>query len=128
MKFNNFFDLKGQTLSAITPIPSREEFFSFHQGDKLVGYLQHRQDCCENVDFIKCIGEPADVLNSPITLAETDNPSEDPSWHTPPHSANESFTWSVFILETAKGRVELWFLGESNGYYGESVDFVGVEF
>lgn len=80
----------------------------------------HSQDCCEHVRQIKIIGEIQDILDCPITLAEDDNPS-DPEWYK--EGYYDSHTWSVLILESEHGRVEFWYLGESNGYYGESMSF-----
>jgi hypothetical protein len=61
------------------------------------------------------------LVGEPITLAEHEI-VDDPEWYTGRY--DESHTWTLFVLETSKGRVEFWWLGESNGYYGEEVDFV----
>jgi len=114
-----FSILKNQT---ITDISSDYESVTFKTVDKTYR-LEHYQDCCESVRLENVIGDIKNILNVPITLAEEDNPG-DPDWYS--ESYNDSHTWSVFILEAGGKRVEFWFLGESNGYYGESVDFVEI--
>lgn len=94
--------------------------------DKARITLWHPQECCENVRLIKIV-TPIDsclLCGKPITLAEEDNPS-DPSWYKDDydywHTWVGSHTWTAFYIEAGGLRLELWFLGESNGYYGESI-------
>jgi hypothetical protein len=57
--------------------------------------MYHRDDCCESVRIEEIIGD-----------------------------LPESFTWTFYKLGTAKGFVTIRWLGTSNGYYSERVDFV----
>jgi hypothetical protein len=113
---NNFFGLNGKTITKLNV----DDVTTIETSDGKRYQLSHSQDCCESVRHEKTIGEIENVLNSPITLAEEDN--SDPKWATD-YGYNESHTWSGYFLETVNGRVELWFLGESNGYYSESMGF-----
>lgn len=75
----------------------------------------HNQDCCESVSVEKVEGEVENLLGSPMLSAtEEIEDVED---------ASESATRTTFTLTTAKGTVKIIWFGESNGYYGEGVDF-----
>ena len=124
MSENNFFELKGQRVRFIE---STE--FEVTIVTELGEYkLMHYQDCCESVCVHeKSMGEnPFDNLEfSPprkIILAEDDHPDLDPP------TDLESYTWSRFVLVLEGDlKILILFLGESNGYYGETVDFVKLD-
>lgn len=87
----------------------------------------HDQDCCESVylcDF-ECDEEflrGATILSSELTTNEgTDGDENPPEYH------DGSWTWSFYKIETSKGELFMRWVGESNGYYSESVDFVLVK-
>ncbi|PRT05221.1 hypothetical protein C6352_26460 [Bacillus thuringiensis] len=113
----DFEVLKGKVLTGIKQdIPDE---LSFHTSDGEVYKMYHEQDCCESVGIEEIIGDLDDLISSPITMAEEisqDGPDDD--WG--------SSTWTFYKLSTNKGYVTLRWLGESNGYYSESVDFVKV--
>jgi hypothetical protein len=108
----NFFELKGQTIIDI--VVGDATYITTNTGKY---QIYHLQDCCESVSHYKTIGNVEDIIDSPITLAEDDY--GDPDWYDGTYY--DSHTWTSFFLETVKGRVELWFLGESNGYYSETM-------
>lgn len=106
--------LVGLTLSEVTHDDGRVTFVC---NDGREWSLHHVQDCCESVRLVDVTGDLGDLLGTPIVVAEcstnTDNP---PEYH-------ESFLWTFYKFRTAKGDVTMRWLGESNGYYGVSVDF-----
>lgn len=85
--------------------------------------MYHDQDCCETVVVEDIIGDTSDLIGSPILRAEERTDCTDSStlseWI-------ESFTWTFYELATNKGSVTIRWLGTSNGYYGERVDFEEV--
>ena len=78
----------------------------------------HAQDCCETVRIEDIAGDVCDLAGSPIVEAEEVSNADAPV----PESA-ESYTWTFYRFATARGFVWVRWLGESNGYYGEEVDF-----
>jgi hypothetical protein len=111
--------LIGKTLARVDVGTDQIDFVTT-TGEKYAMY--HSQDCCENVIIEDVAGDMNDLLNSPVTDAREETnakPDNDP------HASEyrDSFTWTFYIITTAKGSVTIRWYGESNGYYSESVDF-----
>ena len=85
----------------------------------LVFKFFHYQDCCESVYIEDIIGDLDDLMGIPVVMAEevynADTPDDTEK------ETYDSFTWTFYRIATQKGLVVLRFLGESNGYYSESV-------
>jgi hypothetical protein len=114
---NDFFTLKGQTIRKIIALNTGSvKIFT----DKYKYHLYHEQDCCEYVRLVKIIGDIDNILNEEIIFAEEDGGANDPDWHTD-YNYDDSHTWTKYVLKTKNNSLEFWFLGESNGYYGESI-------
>jgi hypothetical protein len=119
MTENDLEDIKGKTLAAIERLGDEELVFVTTDGIRYRMY--HGQDCCESVSLNEVIGNLDDLIGSPIIEAEEvigDNDKE------PKPEYPDSWTWTFYKFGTAKGHVTLRWLGESNGYYSESVEFV----
>lgn len=86
--------------------------------DKGVSWLTHNQDCCESVFISDICGDFRDIEDSLILHAE------ESSHRAEEHEVYESGTWTFYKLATVKGWIDIRWLGESNGYYSESVDFM----
>ncbi len=71
----------------------------------------------ESVTLEETIGEWDDVIGHPIEVVEESSNSDNPPEHA------DSFTWTFYTIRTNRGTVTLRWLGQSNGYYSESVDF-----
>jgi hypothetical protein len=108
--------LLGQVLTKITGAAGAEDMELTAQDGKVYVFY-HAQDCCESVRIAEIVGDLNDLIGEPLTEAE-----EVSSRDTPPVDA-DSATWTFYKLGTRKGSVTVRWLGESNGYYSESVDF-----
>lgn len=129
MVVSEFADLVGKTLTDCVRFGN--ERLEFQTATHIYS-LEHVQDCCESVNIEDICGDLSDLVGSPIVLAEEvtsigdEDHCEDPGvdWTKPePVEFGESWTWTFYRIATVKGTVTIRWLGESNGYYSESVDF-----
>lgn len=117
-----FEDLKGMTLTSIQGAEKESEQIIFTTSEGRKFKMFHYQDCCESVLVEEVVGDVEDLLNTPLLLAEESTNTEEPA-----SSYGDTRTWTFYRLGTIKGTVVIRWLGESNGYYSESVDFKEVE-
>ncbi len=83
--------------------------------------FEHDQDCCEDVFLEDVAGDLADLVGSPLVLAEAaTNPPDSPP-DVPEDRYHGEHTWTFYRFATVKGHVTLRFFGTSNGYYSEGV-------
>lgn len=113
----NFSDLLGKTLTTIVN-KYDELIFTTNEGEVFKAY--HDQDCCESVRIEDIEGDLNDLIGTPILQADETTNSEDTFGKV---KFPDSFTWTFYKLATIKGYVTIRWLGESNGYYSESVSF-----
>lgn len=114
----DFAELLGKTLTSAENVNDEEIVFETTDGVRYTQY--HSQDCCENVRVESIVGDLADLIGSPILQAEEATSADHPADYV--SSYDDSFTWTFYKLATIKGSVTIRWLGESNGYYSESVD------
>ncbi len=110
--------LLGKTFGLVQVIQGELLFLFYGCG----GYkFYHAQDCCESVHIEDIVGNLEDLMGSPILQADevTDTSRDDYS--------GTSVTWTFYKFATIKGYVTVRWLGESNGYYSESVSFTEIE-
>ena len=104
-------ELLGKTLTAVIGAERESEQIEFHCTDGTKYVLLHHQDCCEYVRVEDVVGDISDLIGNLVLEAEKQFGGQD------------NGTWTFYKLGTIKGHVTLRWLGESNGYYSESVDF-----
>lgn len=119
--YKSFDILSG---SVITEIKGMEEgseeitFTTIKDGITNTYRMWHEQDCCENVWLSDICGDVEDLLFVEVIHAEEREESGDSNWGT--------YTWTFYDIQTTKGCVNLRWVGESNGYYSESVNFAEI--
>lgn len=114
-------DLAGEIITSIEGVRtgSAEVTLNLKSGKQIAFY--HHQDCCESVRLYDFETDTSDFSGALITSAEetrNDAGDEVGKWGTG--------TWTFYKIETSKGGIWMRWLGESNGYYSESVDVVWV--
>ena len=113
-------ELIGKTFDSVRSLTTRLDFISVY-GDSYKFY--HNQDCCEYVRIVDICGSLDDLAGSPIIRAEV-RTSKDQDSVDPDEIIDSSNTWTFYEFATIKGSVTVRWLGSSNGYYSEEVDFV----
>ena len=117
MSVQTFTDMLGATILVVEGAKRGSDVMRLCADDGRAFVFEHDQDCCEQVAIEDVVGDVADLLGSPLVLAE-----EISSEGEPPPDCADSFTWTFYRFATAKGTVTVRWLGESSGYYSEDVD------
>lgn len=117
----DFSALNGRLITAKGLEPGEDEvvFTDTESGEQFV--LSHTQDCCECVRLYDVCGDPDDLIDARVISAyESSSGAEE-------DVVCESCTWTFYRIQTSKGAITLRWLGESNGYYSEDVEFDQVK-
>ncbi len=108
----------GKTFVQVTgSVDSDEMLFETATGERFM--FAHQQDCCETVRINDIVGDLQDLVGEPLLVAEEVQGETPVDFVERDH---ESVTWTFYKFATRKGYVDVRWLGESNGYYSESVD------
>lgn len=123
-KYNRYVEVEMKDLVGITFTKVYHDEQKF--GDRLVfecAYgqfiFQHNQDCCENVWLESIVGDLEDLVGKPLLVSECEESQYE--------QASESGTWTFYKFATNNGYVDVRWIGESNGYYSESVSLSFVQ-
>ena len=120
-KYHDISVLKGQTIIRIDGMEKYNSKVIFTTSDGSKYQMFHEQDCCETVELVEVIGDPLDLLNTPILEASCEEGGRDEKDSL---VCGGSHTWSFYNLRTIKGFVVLCWLGWGNGCCFEGVSFV----
>lgn len=113
-KSADFSDLQGKTITSIYGLEKGSGNVMFVCSDGTTYNMFHYQDCCEQVDIEDIAGNVEDLIGTPITLAYEATGGADGG------------TYTFYHIGSVKGYVCIRWLGTSNGYYSEKVDFEQV--
>jgi hypothetical protein len=108
-------EMVGQRFSRVTSTTDTLTFVA-ESGKEYA--FRHKQDCCETVSIADITGDLNDLVGFPLTMAE----EIVSAGGDPPPEYPDSWTWTYYKFATIKGYVTVRWLGESNGYYSESVE------
>lgn len=116
--------VKGLTIASIVGLVAGSDHVEilFSNGEKLD--FQHQQDCCEMVTLEDIEGtDGADYEGAVVSNAyEASNEAKAQPYPAGEGRYEDSYTWTFYRIVTDKGTIVMRWLGESNGYYSESVD------
>lgn len=119
---NCLSELLGEVISTVEGAEDGYETIITTESGKAIK-IYHEQDCCEEVEIED--SEVDDIVGGYCHFAgfvdgePPANVRADTYWYA------DSQTWSFLKIETSKGSIWQRWLGESNGYYSESVDILG---
>ena len=118
-------DMRGKTFTKVYVTDDKSELI--FENDEFKFTFFHEEDCCECVQVEDVVGDLNDLVGKPLDIVEEVEHVSDftPAGVEPPEDP-DSYTWTFYKFATIKGWVDVRWLGESNGYYSESVDFKGV--
>lgn len=109
-----FSDLQGKIIESVRGAKKGSGEIIIQTECGFIYRMYHEQDCCERVEVEDVEGDIEDLIGEPLVLAEE-------SVNLNSSGNYESATWTFYRLATEYGFVVIRWLGESNGYYSESV-------
>ena len=111
-------DMVGKVFTSVKNVDDTELVFE-NDTERYVFF--HSQDCCEHVRIEDIVGDLSDLEGVELLKAEETQNLFD-VLKSSEKVLPESGTWTFYKFATRKGYVDVRWLGESNGYYSESVD------
>ena len=106
----------GKTFVKVTgSVDGDAMLFETAEGERFM--FAHQQDCCETVRINDIVGDLEDLVGEPLLISEEVKGATEPD-----EEHYESYSYTFYKFATRKGYVDVRWLGESNGYYSESVE------
>jgi hypothetical protein len=117
----SFSVLEHRLIKHIDGLAVDSEEVTFLMDDGTSYRMYHESDCCEIVRIVEIVGDDPKALCDVAYVARAEENSEAAT------HVGESGTWTFYRLDTSKGNIVIRWLGESNGYYSESVTFEQID-
>ena len=108
----NIDQIKGMTITAVVYKETSESLL-IHLNTHVLEMIHH-QDCCETVYLADVVGSFEDLIGYPLLEVSESTVNT--------NSEDMSSTATYYNFNTVKASVQLRWIGESNGYYSETVD------
>lgn len=114
-------ELRGKTVTAISQ--EGDDEITITTADATYR-MSHHQDCCESVHVHSVVGDLQWLVGLPLVVAEETVIRDTQDWPADMEKPDylDSWTITIYSFATALAKVQIRWLGESNGYYSESVD------
>jgi hypothetical protein len=116
-------DMIGQTFTKVYITDDKREMI--FENDEFIFKFYHEEDCCESVCIDDITGDLDDLVDKPLDVVEVARYGDTMPSGMDLEVPSESYVWTFYKFATIKGWVDVRWLGESNGYYSEEVDFKG---
>jgi hypothetical protein len=122
MRVKLFNNMIGRTFDSVSgKIYGNELELIATDGSKF--RFEHDQDCCESVRIEEIIGDLSDLVGPPLLVAEEVSSEYPLGVGESEENPADSYTWTFYRFATINGSITIRFLGESNGYYGETAEY-----
>lgn len=118
MAYAKIEDMVGKVF---TKVATSDDMLIFENDVECYTFF-HSQDCCEYVRIEDIVGDLSDLEGEPLVTASEETNLFDLLKNIDKEIKDDSHTWTFYKFATRKGYVDVRWLGESNGYYSESVD------
>lgn len=125
MNIKTIQEMIGQRMIEVIGDKGARDLTFIGENGKKFAFFDGR-DCCAQVVIEDIVGDLFDLLNYPILVAEevsNYSKEEEKENNFPDTSYEDSYTWTFYRFATHKGTVTIRWLGTSNGYYAECVEF-----
>lgn len=114
---SEFKELEHLLIKKIEGLEVGSESVTFRMGNGRTFVMEHTKDCCERVSVDEIVGDIPESWDGAY-VGRAEESSEDGG-----DRDYGTSTWTFYRLDTSKGCIVIRWLGSSNGYYSERVDF-----